>query len=431
MGGTDNNLKTSIGHNWQEGPINAPTVLNSSLKCRPVLGRPRGGPQGAGRRPDRQPGRDGLHAHLGVSVLESIPGYVKEFKLVFGEDGIDIDKVTEAIAEFEETLVTPNSPFDQWLLGDKDALTAAELAGYQLFKDSGCVACHNGPAAGGTTFQKMGMVEPYQTDNPAEGRFAVTGKDADRFNFKVPTLRNVELTYPYFHDGEACDPGRGRGHHGPDPARQGIHPRGERPDRGLPEEHDRRSAELQRCRSCRRRPRTRRNRSRSTDDRHPAGPAPAGPADRLLADCRGGSGGAVSWCLPRQAAGIKLAQRDEVGIGQLLQAFLHEWRLWHLARGHAIIPHLVQEVALGLAGQRGRVLVLEVAVLLMTLLAILGMECLPALRQSRVDFLQLANPGLGPVIQGDLLELVGFVTLGDPPMIEPLRRSFRNACIVA
>ena len=64
--------------------------------------------------------------------------------------------------------------------------------------------CHNGPAAGGTSFRKMGVVEPYRTDNPAEGRYAVTGRDADRFNFKVPTLRNVELTYPYFHDGAAA-----------------------------------------------------------------------------------------------------------------------------------------------------------------------------------------------------------------------------------
>lgn len=73
-----------------------------------------------------------------------------------------------------------------------------------LFKNSGCVACHNGPAVGGTSFQKMGVVEPYKATSPAEGRSAVTGKDADRFNFKVPTLRNVELTYPYFHDGEAA-----------------------------------------------------------------------------------------------------------------------------------------------------------------------------------------------------------------------------------
>lgn len=140
---------------------------------------------------------------LAVDLLSSIPGYVEDFRLTFGSEEIDIDKVTEAIAEFEKTLVTPGSRFDQWLLGDEDALTAQELAGYQLFKTSGCVACHNGPAVGGTSFQKMGLIEPYQTNNEVEGRAAVTGKDADRFMFKVPTLRNVELTYPYFHDGQA------------------------------------------------------------------------------------------------------------------------------------------------------------------------------------------------------------------------------------
>lgn len=111
--------------------------------------------------------------------------------------------MTTAIAAFEETLVTPNSRFDKWLMGEQNALTAREASGYALFKASGCTSCHNGPAAGGTSFRKMGIVEPYRTDNPAEGRVAVTGKDADRFNFKVPTLRNVELTYPYFHDGAA------------------------------------------------------------------------------------------------------------------------------------------------------------------------------------------------------------------------------------
>ena len=119
------------------------------------------------------------------------------------KDKITIEEVTLAIAEFEKTLVTPNSAFDQWLLGAKEALTAEEQAGYVLFKNSGCVACHNGPAVGGNSFQKMGVIEPYQTKNGAEGLAAVTGKDADRFKFKVPTLRNVELTYPYFHDGEA------------------------------------------------------------------------------------------------------------------------------------------------------------------------------------------------------------------------------------
>ena len=84
-----------------------------------------------------------------------------------------------------------------------DCISPKALAGYQLFKQSGCIACHNGPALGGNSFQKMGLVEPYQTENPAEGLGGLTGVDADRFKFKVPTLRNIELTYPYFHDGEA------------------------------------------------------------------------------------------------------------------------------------------------------------------------------------------------------------------------------------
>jgi cytochrome c peroxidase len=140
---------------------------------------------------------------LALQVLQSIPGYVEEFEAVFGSGEITLDMVTAAIAEFEETLVTPNSRFDQWLMGNDDALTEDEVAGYQLFKASGCTVCHNGPAAGGTSFQRMGVMEPYQSTSPVEGRAAVTGVDADRFSFKVPTLRNVEYTYPYFHDGEA------------------------------------------------------------------------------------------------------------------------------------------------------------------------------------------------------------------------------------
>ncbi len=86
----------------------------------------------------------------------------------------------------------------------KKTLSSEELTGYKLFKDSGCVACHNGPAVGRNSYKKMGVVEPYKTINKAEGRSAVTGKDSDRFNFKVPMLRNIELIYPYFHDGEAA-----------------------------------------------------------------------------------------------------------------------------------------------------------------------------------------------------------------------------------
>lgn len=202
MGGTDN-IPTSIGDKWQEGPINAPTVLNSSLNLAQFWdGRAADLRTQAGG-PIANPVEMGSSHTLAVGLLETIPGYVREFKKVFNKSKIDIDQVTMAIAEFEKTLVTPNSRFDQWLLGNAKALSKEELAGYQLFKNSGCVACHNGEAAGGNSFQKMGLMEPYQTANLAEGRAAVTGEDAERFNFKVPTLRNVELTYPYFHDGAA------------------------------------------------------------------------------------------------------------------------------------------------------------------------------------------------------------------------------------
>jgi len=200
MGGTDN-IATSIGDKWQQGPINAPTVLNSSLNFAQFWDGRASDLKAQAGGPIANPGEMAFSHTLAIGMLESIPAYQREFKVVFGKDRIDIDQVTTAIAEFEKTLVTPNSRFDQWLLGKTDALTKDELAGYALFKNSGCTACHNGPAVGGNSFQKMGIVQPYKANSPAEGRSAVTGKDIDRFSFKVPTLRNVELTYPYFHDG--------------------------------------------------------------------------------------------------------------------------------------------------------------------------------------------------------------------------------------
>lgn len=200
MGGSDN-LKTSIGDRWQQGPINSPTVLNSSLNLAQFWDGRAGTLQDQAGGPIANPLEMGFTHELAVEVLQSIPQYVAEFKTVYGKESITIEEVTDAIAEFEETLVTPNARFDLWLKGDDLALTDQELEGYMTFRNSGCVACHNGVNLGGSSFQKMGVVEPYQTDNPAEGRSAVTGVDADRFSFKVPTLRNVELTYPYFHDG--------------------------------------------------------------------------------------------------------------------------------------------------------------------------------------------------------------------------------------
>lgn len=178
-------------------------MLNSSLNVAQFWDGRAGSLKEQAGGPIANPGEMAFTHELAVDLLNSIPGYQSDFKKVFKKDKIDIDQVTDAIAAFEETLVTPNSRFDKWLKGDQKALTKSELEGYALFRDSGCVACHNGAAVGGNSFQRMGVVEPYKTNNPAEGRVAVTGTDADRFNFKVPTLRNVELTYPYFHDGAA------------------------------------------------------------------------------------------------------------------------------------------------------------------------------------------------------------------------------------
>ena len=201
MGGTDN-LPTSIGHNWHQGPINAPTVLNSSMNLAQFWdGRAKDLQAQAGG-PIANPGEMASNHTLAIEVLNSIPEYVRSFKRITGSAKITIEQVTAAIAEFEKTLVTPNSRFDQWLLGDEKAISAYELEGYQLFKNSGCVACHNGTAVGANSFQKMGIVSQYKTDNPAKGLSGVTGKAEDNYKFKVPTLRNIELTYPYFHDGQ-------------------------------------------------------------------------------------------------------------------------------------------------------------------------------------------------------------------------------------
>jgi cytochrome c peroxidase len=201
MGGSDN-LVSSIGHGWAEGPINAPTVLNSSYNIAQFWdGRAADLVEQAGG-PIANPGEMASSHELAVAVLRTIPGYVDEFAGVYGQELIAITMVTDAIAEFEKTLVTPDSRFDLWLKGDEDALNEQEKDGYQLFKLTGCIGCHNGPAVGGGTFQKMGSFNRYETENAATGRQAVTGSNIDRMRFKVPVLRNVELTYPYFHDGQ-------------------------------------------------------------------------------------------------------------------------------------------------------------------------------------------------------------------------------------
>ncbi len=204
-GGVDG-LKVSLGVNNQQGSINAPTVFNSSLNIKQFWD---------GRALTLADQIDGPIAnpkematswsHV-LSVIEHDPDYVSQFKSLYS-DGISIKNVKQAIVHFEQSLLTPNSRFDQYLMGNDHALSTQELRGYALFKDYGCVSCHQGMGIGGNMFQKLGIMRDFFTEENTEkvdlGRFNITHLDSDRHVFKVPSLRNIALTSPYLHDGSA------------------------------------------------------------------------------------------------------------------------------------------------------------------------------------------------------------------------------------
>lgn len=150
-----------------------------------------------------------------VNKLKQFSEYVSWFKQLYSNgitsNNIDnnIDNIKDAIATFERSLYTPNSRFDRFLRGERNALTEEEKEGYQRFKSYGCVSCHQGMLLGGNMFQSFGLHGNYFADRgnvtKADlGRFNVTGDERDRYVFKVPSLRNVVLTNPYFHDGSAA-----------------------------------------------------------------------------------------------------------------------------------------------------------------------------------------------------------------------------------
>ncbi len=204
-GGADN-LPTSIGHKWFFGPINSPTVLNAKFNLAQFWdGRAKDLQEQAGG-PIANPIEMGSNHELAISILQSIPQYVQWFEEVYGakellgNGKIDILKVTDAIAAFEETLTTPGSRFDQWLSGYDSSITESEKQGYELFKEKGCISCHNGIGVGGNSYQKFGLAKPYDKDPHTLGRYNVTKDEKDKYVFKVPLLRNIELTAPYFHD---------------------------------------------------------------------------------------------------------------------------------------------------------------------------------------------------------------------------------------
>jgi len=203
-GGTDQ-ARVSTGVGEAEGPINSPTVYNAVFNVRQFWdGRARDlQEQAAG--PVTNPIEMAATWEDVVDKLSQDTAFVARFTGVYPE-GLSKETITDAIAEFERSLVTSENRFDAYLLGDESALSAQELEGLALFRENACANCHCGKNLGGQSFERMGRRADYFADrgNTKEvdlGRYNQTKLERDRHAFKVPTLRNVELTFPYYHDG--------------------------------------------------------------------------------------------------------------------------------------------------------------------------------------------------------------------------------------
>lgn len=207
--GGDDNMETSVGHGWQKGPRNAPTALNAVLNEAQFwdgraedLAAQAKGPVQAGVEMANTP--DNV-----VATLKSMPDYVTWFTASFPDeaDPVSFDNMAKAIEAFEATLLTP-APFDAWLNGDDNALTAEAKAGLQLFMDKGCSSCHSGVNVGGHGYYPFGLIEKPGSEilPPGDkGRFAVTETADDEYVFRASPLRNIALTAPYFHSGKVWD----------------------------------------------------------------------------------------------------------------------------------------------------------------------------------------------------------------------------------
>lgn len=208
--GGDDNLPVSIGHGWQKGPRNSPTVLNAVYNSAQFwdgraedLKAQAKGPVQAGVEMANTP--DAV-----VATLKSMPEYIERFTRSFpGEaDPVTFDNMAKAIEAFEATLVTPGAPFDTWLEGNDNALTADEKLGLDLYISKGCTACHTGVNLGGQAYFPFGLIKRPGADIlPPEdkGRFQVTKTASDEYVFRAAPLRNIALTAPYFHSGQVWD----------------------------------------------------------------------------------------------------------------------------------------------------------------------------------------------------------------------------------
>jgi len=192
---------TSPGHDGKRGGRNSPTTFNAALHIAQFWdGRAKDVEEQA-LGPILNPIEMGMPSEAAVvDKLKKIDDYKAAFAEAFKDekDPIQYKNVGKAIGAFERTLLTP-SRFDDFLNGDEKALNDAEKRGLQKFVHMGCANCHNGVALGGNSYKKIGLVEPYKTSDV--GRFAVTGLETDKYVFKVPSLRNIAKTGPYFHDG--------------------------------------------------------------------------------------------------------------------------------------------------------------------------------------------------------------------------------------
>lgn len=198
-----NGTPLSLGIRAQKGNMNSPTVFNAAFNFTQFWnGRAKDLSQQA-LGPIHNPVEMGLALGEASARLQANTNYKKLFFNITKRTNITNQDIVVMIAEYEKTLITPNSKFDLYLQ-KKAVLSSEELQGYLLFKNLGCVSCHNGVNIGGNSFQKMGAIAPIPRAKNVDDRFVVTHRERDKNVFKVPTLRNIALTAPYFHDGSAA-----------------------------------------------------------------------------------------------------------------------------------------------------------------------------------------------------------------------------------
>ncbi|MCL5742733.1 MAG: cytochrome-c peroxidase [Acidobacteria bacterium] len=199
------NQPTSDGHKGQKGDRNSPTVYNAAGQFVQFWDGRAANVEEQAKGPVLNPVEMAMPAEKQVvAVIKSMPEYVVAFKAAFpkDKDPVTYGNMALAVGAFERKLVTP-SRWDKFLAGDQTALSESEKAGFNLFVDSGCNACHMGAFVGGSMYQKLGVVKPYP-DESDPGRAKVTKSEGDKMMFKVPALRNVEKTGPYFHNGKVA-----------------------------------------------------------------------------------------------------------------------------------------------------------------------------------------------------------------------------------